>query len=273
MNLSTTLPLVLALSLSAFAEPYEIASESLIEERVKSAEAALSKTEGGALIWESIQAHGGLDTWFANGLLEFRWTYNMLDRGLVKDTTQVIDTWSSKARHTGHGDMNGVTFGWDGKASWIEPKDANIGIPPAFWGLTPYYFVGVPHVLADPGTIHELLPEKISFKGTEYNQVKVTYESGTGESPDDYYIVLIEPESKRVKGVRYIVTSSLLGLTGAPVEKLLTYEGWSELDGVLFPKNHETYTMNGNTVGELLRTADVSSADFIGTGEIDFGKF
>ena len=270
--LKTSLVLFSLLSLPTFAEPYKIASESEITSRVAEAKTHLSKTDGGKLLWDSIEAHGGLDKWFANGLLEFRWTYHMKDRGLVKDSTQIIDTWSSKARHVGLGSMEGTTFGWDGAKAWIEPKDANIGIPPGFWALTPYYFVGVPHVLADPGTIHELLPEKIDLDGKSYEQVKVSYESGTGESPDDYYIALIDSETKLVKGVRYIVTSPLLARKGEPVEKLLTYEGWYDLSGVLFPKSHITYTMEGDKVGTELRSADVSEAKFLGEADVAFDK-
>jgi len=259
------------LTLPALAESYKIAPTEAITARVNDAETRLAKTEGGQLLWESIEAHGGLHQWFANGLLEFRWTYNMDDMGAQIDTTQVIDTWSSRARHTGHGVVEGVTFGWDGTQGWTSPEDAKTPFPPSFWALTPYYFVGVPHVLADPGTVHEKLPDQIAYEGTMYDQVKVTYTPDTGETPDDYCIALIHPKTKQIKGVRYIVTD--LRITKgkkATAEKLLTYEGWHDLSGVLFPKSHLSYSMNGNTVGDKIRSAMVSDAKFLGEAEISF---
>ena len=46
---------------------------------------------GRDLVMESIKAHGGADTWYGNGQLQFRWTYHMTDRGAMVDTTQTVD--------------------------------------------------------------------------------------------------------------------------------------------------------------------------------------
>jgi len=254
-----------------FAELYKIASPVEVENRVAEAKNRLSQSEGGKLLWESIEAHGGLNRWYSNGLLEFRWIYNMTDRGLIRDSTQIIDTWSSKARHEVHGQKEKVTFGWNGEKAWITPVDTKLITPADFWALTPYYFVGVPHVLADPGTIHEKLDAQIDYKGEKFDQVKVSYQAGTGSTPDDYYIVLIHPTTKQVKGVRYIVTDQRItkGKKSTP-EKLLTYEGWYEISGVLFPKSHATHKMNGNIIGEAIRSATVSEAKFLGAIEVSF---
>ncbi len=262
--------ILLALTLIGAAEPYSTASPEQVDARVEDSKKRLEQTEGGKLLWESIKAHGGQKQWFSNGLFFFRWTYHMDDAGLTKDTSQTIDTWSARARHEGHGDLEGITFGWDGKKAWISPEDADLGFPASFWALTPYYFVGVPHVLADPGTIHEKLADQISLDGNNYDQVKVTYKSGTGESPDDYYITLIDPQTKLVKGVRYIVTSPLVLKGRKPVEKLLTYEGWHKVSGIFLPKSHRTFVMDGDIIGKQIRSAEVSDARFLGEQKISF---
>lgn len=244
--------------------------ESAIEARVADAEARLSQSEGGKLILESIEAHGGLQRWFENGPLKFRWTYHMTDRGpdAVVDTVQTIDTWSSRAVHSVPGTE--IRFGWDGTRAWVSPPEATLPVPAGFWSLTPYYFIGVPFVLADPGTRHEKAGD-IEFEGKAYGQVRVTYESGTGESPDDYYIVLIDPESKRVKGVRYIVTYAALLKDGKPgPEKLLTYEDYTEIGGVLLPGSHRSFTMEGETVGEQIRRAEMTEVAFVEAGDAEF---
>jgi hypothetical protein len=263
MRLLTTL--LLATTLPLFAQP-----ESTIDARVDESTTRLAKSEGGQLILDSIDAHGGLKRWFSNGPLHFRWIYHRTDQGpdSVVDTIQTADPWSSKVVHTVPA-QPGVSFGWDGENSWIDPADAEFGTPPAFWALTPYYFVALPFALADPGTNFEVLPD-IDFEGKSYRQVKVTYDAGTGDSPDDYYIAAIDPDTNRLRGVRYVVTSPVLGRTGPGPEKFLTHEGLTEFDGVLLPTSHVTYEMNGDQIGEEMRTAQVTETKFLGDEEVDF---
>ncbi len=263
MKLLTTLLLAAALPLAA-----QTAAD--IEARVTESSTRLAQSEGGQLILDSVDAHGGLERWFSNGPLHFRWVYRLDDKGpdAVVDTEQTIDPWSSKAVHTVPS-KPGVSFGWNDGKAWINPADAEFTPPPSFWALTPYYFVGLPFVLADPGTNFELLAD-IDFAGESYRQVKVTYDSGTGDSPDDYYIALIDPETKLLRGVRYIVTSPVVAPDGPGPEKFLTHEGLHEVDGILLPTSHLTYEVEGDTIGEVIRTAEVSNTKFLGPESVDF---
>ncbi len=94
---------------------------------------------------------------------------------------------------------------------WIRPRDAEFTPPYRFWALTPYYFLGIPFVFNDENASFEKLAEMKEFEGKEYEQVKVTYNDKAGDSPDDYYVLLIDPETKLTRGAYYIVTSDLLG--------------------------------------------------------------
>jgi len=251
--------------------PATLPGADAIAERVRDSHERLRRTEGGQRMLEAIAAHGGLERWFANGPLRFRWVYHMTDRGpdAKMDTIQIIDKWSSRAWHRLPGDSK-ITFGWTGDKAWVHPADADPQLPVAFWALTPYYFVGVPFVLADAGTNHELLPEQIAFEAQDYDQVKVTFDPGTGEAPDDYYIVLIHPETDQVKGVRYIVTDPRLGNDEPGPEKLLTYENYRRVQGVLLPRGHRSYSMNGDEVGEQIRHAEVRQTAFVTVPESRF---
>ncbi len=258
--------------LLASAFPTFAATESAIEARAADSQSRLAKSEGGQLILDSVEAHGGLKKWFSNGPLRFRWTYHLSDKGpdAVVDTVQTVDTWSSRAVHTVPARPE-VSFGWDGKEAWIVPADAEFTPPPAFWALTPYYFVGLPFVLADPGTNFEVLPD-IRFEDKSYRQVKVTYDSGTGDSPDDYYIALIDPDTKQLRGVRYIVTSPLVAPNGPGPEKFLTHEGLTEFEGILLPTAHVTYEMNGDEIGQKMRTAEVTEIKFVDGADFTIPK-
>ncbi len=67
---------------------------------------------------------------------------------------------------------------------------------------TPFYFFGMPFVFADPGAVHEFLGRK-SFQGQEYDAVRVTFQKGTGDTPDDFYLLYLDPGSGRLKLASY----------------------------------------------------------------------
>lgn len=222
------------------------------------------------MLAKAIEAHGGLEKWFRNGLLKFRFVYRMKDRGpeAVVDSIQTIDPWSSLAVH--EVPNSEIRFGWTGEQAWILPADAEFSPPPHFWSLTPFYFVGVPFVLADPGTNHELLAEPLTFEGKAYPLVKVTFDPGTGETPDDYYKVLMDPETQMVAGVLYIVSDKTLYPDGPAPEKLLTYESYQDVDGIQLPTKFRSFTMVDGQVGEEIREAEASGYEYLPVDAVDF---
>ena len=65
---------------------------SWIENRVKKAEVRLNKTEAGKVVWQVMQAHGGLKNWYSKGPLAFRFNYQPIDGSTQRDSYQVIDS-------------------------------------------------------------------------------------------------------------------------------------------------------------------------------------
>ncbi|MEM6931171.1 MAG: hypothetical protein AAF602_29845, partial [Myxococcota bacterium] len=131
--------------------PRAAPESSWVEARVTAAEARLAETEAGRLVREAIDAAGGLRAWYGASPLAFRFDYQPLNGKTARDTRQVVDLWRSHAVHTWMGDER-VSFGWDGVVAWRKgPEGVELPINPRFWSLTPYYFVGMPFVLADEG--------------------------------------------------------------------------------------------------------------------------
>lgn len=230
----------------------------------------LAESEGGSLVSEAIEAHGGMENWLGKGALQFRWKYNLRDRGpsAVVNTLQVVDPDSLKAYHvTPDG---AVRFGWDGESYWVLPADAGFAPPPRFWTHTPFYFIGIPFVFGDLNARFEKLEEPFAFEGSDYLQVKVTYTPEAGDAPDDYYILLINPESKQVKGARYIVTSPLVSQGGPPVEKLITLDGLTDYDGVLLASGHRTFSMDEGVLGGEMRDTEISEVSWLDVDTLDF---
>jgi hypothetical protein len=164
---------------------------------------AAQPNAGETLLKESIAAHGGREKWRSNGLLQFRWTYHMTDQGTVVDSIQTVDPSTFSVTHTVPD--SDVRFGMNEGVAWIYPADATFTPPPRFWALTPTYFIGIPFVFDDANARFELLKEPKTFENKDYTQVKVTYVATAGDSPDDYYVLLID-QSPRSRGPR--ITSS-----------------------------------------------------------------
>lgn len=231
-----------------------------ITERVRKAEERLSGTKAGQLLWNSMEAHGGLTKWYANGPLYFRFNYKNVQTG-GPDTYQTVDTWSSRARHQLASEPS-VEYGWDGKKAWKHPSDATLEENPRFWALTPYYFVGVPFVLTDEGIKLEYEGE-ITFEGNTYNQVRVTFGNGMGDAPDDFYVLYLDTESSRIGGLRYVVSYPGFYKKGEhSAEKHMTYYGAQTSGGILFPKSIRTYAWAGKKPGELMVNITISDISF-----------
>lgn len=236
-------------------------------------ESEVSETPDAAreLVMESIEAHGGKDAWYGNGQLQFRWKYHMTDKGpeAVVDTVQTVDPSTMAVVHEVVG--KDLRFGMNGGEVWIRPEGAEFTPPPRFWALTPFYFVGIPFVFNDANAHFELLPETMEFEGVDYTQVKVTYDAAAGDSPDDYYVLLIDPGSKLVRGTYYIVTSELVAPEGPGPAKFLTLDELHDVGGVLLAGGHRTFRMEDGKIGEQMRHTEVEGLKWLPRGSVDLG--
>lgn len=237
---------------------------SWVESRVAKARKKLENSEAGKIIWKSMEAHGGLARWFSNGPVSFRFNYRPLDGGEPRNTYQVVDTWRSRARHFSATDST-QQYGWDGEKAWLKAKDSTVfNYNTRFWSLTPYFFMGQPFVLEGKGTNLELL-DQVDFKKNMYDVVKVTFHSGTGDAPDDYYVLYFDARSSKLAVIRYIVSYPGYFEDGkhAP-EKFMELSGRQTADGITFPKNYKTYWLKeDNTPGEHITDIELSDIEFM----------
>lgn len=221
-------------------------------------------------VMDSMEAHGGLENWYGNGQLQFQWTYRMTDVGpdAVVDTIQTVDPRTMAVRHEVVG--RDVTFGLNDGTDWIRPESAEFSPPARFWALTPFYFLGIPFVFNDENANFELLEKPMSFEGSEYTQVKVTYDEAAGDSPDDYYVLLIDPETKVTRGTYYTVTSDLLGRDEVGPPKFITLDDLQDVGGVKLAGGHRTFAMTDEgQIGEQMRSTDVSGVKWLEPEAVD----
>lgn len=237
------------------------APDTWIKDRSSKARVRMSESEAGQKLWSSIEAHGGLERWFTNGPIAFRFDYQPLDGGTRRDSYQTIDQWSSRAMHEVAANRE-LKYGWDGENAWSYPDTADVGINPRFWSTTPFYFVGLPFVLADEGTNYELL-DPLEHDGVTYDLVKVTYDAGTGDAPDDFYVIYIHPETKLMGGLRYIVSyPGFFPDGGNAPEKFMDILGLQTVDGITVPTGYHTYWFKDGKPAEHITKIDVSDLSF-----------
>lgn len=240
-------------------------SEDAIAQRVADATVRLDSTEAGRLVLDAIEAHGGLAQWYGNGPVHFRYTYNRLGGGPPIDTKQTIDTWSSRAVHEVVGNpvsSRAVSFGWTGEEAWVSGADS-LGVNARFWALTPYYFVAMPFVLADPGVNLETAGQ-MTAEGATYDLVRVTFDPGTGDAPDDYYVLLLDPETRQVGGVRYVVTyPGFFPEGGSTPERLMLYDGAQTASGITLQEGFRSFAWTGDGAGDPAAEGTVTDFRFV----------
>ncbi|MGZ0709532.1 hypothetical protein ACWPKO_14480 [Coraliomargarita sp. W4R53] len=231
----------------------------------------LKSNPGRDLVMDSIQAHGGTEKWYNNGLLQYRWKHHRSDKGSgnISETIQTVDPRSLDVMHEVPG--QGIHFGQYQGQYWISPQGTQFSPPVKFWALTPYYFIGIPFVFNDENAIFELLPDLKAFEGEDYAQVKVTYTQEAGDSPDDYYVLLIDPETKLTRGAYYIVTHSLVAPNGPGPEKFISLDNLVDVDGIQIASGLRTFPMKDGMIGEQMRFTEVSGLKYLPTGSVDLG--
>ncbi|MEL6669562.1 MAG: hypothetical protein AAFP08_11380 [Bacteroidota bacterium] len=237
---------------------------SPLESRVIQAEERLNQNEAGAKVWRAIESHGGLEKWYGNGLLQFHFDYQPEpgQSGLRRNTLSLNNYWSSQSTHTIQGE-EGLQFGFDGQRAWSTTGEKVGGINPRFWSLTPYYFVGLPFVLADEGVVFESLPDA-QMGDMSYQLVKASYESGTGDAPDDYYILYLNPETGQLDALRYIVSYPGFFEPGQhSPEKLMRLTGKTTVDGMVLPTAYETSMWQDGSPSPVVTRIDVSDYAFL----------
>lgn len=219
-------------------------SKAAVADRVAEAQARLGKSAAGKLLWKTIEAHGGLRRWYEHGTITFSFHYEPLKsspnpRPGIK-TLNKVELWNTRA-HQKRIDGTEAEFAWDGTDAWVWPTKDALPFPARFWALTPFYFVGIPFVLADPGTRYEKLPD-LNLKGRLLHTLRVSYGDGVGDSPDDYYIIHISPETHRVVAIRYVVSYPGFFPKGRhSPEKFMFYRDHRESSGVRIARDLPTH--------------------------------
>ena len=182
-------------------------------------------------------AHGGLDKWNAMNSLEF--TMNKPDGDEV--TTTNLKNRKSLIEMPNH------TIGFDGENVWLKNKGTEAytlyGGNPKFYYNLMFYFYAMPFILADDGIIYEdAVP--LVFEDVAYPGIKISYESGIGESSEDEYVLYYHPETYRMEWLGYTVT--FFSKEKGKELHFRRYSNWQDVNGLLLPETIVSYNYENN---------------------------
>ena len=132
------------------------------------------------------------------------------------------------------------------------------------------YFFLFPYKMNDEGTVwinyeNKMLNEK------EYQVEKLTFESGTGDAPDDWYVCYADKETNLLHAASYIVTYSKDVKTAEEDPHAIVYSNYQDFEGVPLARDWEFYGWK-ESIGltEKLGDATLSNFRFLTKDEVDF---
>ncbi|MEE8138959.1 MAG: DUF6503 family protein [Thermoanaerobaculia bacterium] len=210
--------------------------------------AGASSREAEALIDAMVEAHGGRELWAAAPTVSFEDEFKRgeADSGLVSRVTV------EQGRRRAYIDFPGseMRLAWNGEKAWSESW--TLAYPPRFLALLNYYFLNLPWMAKDPGIIlGEPGTARLWDDPTEYVTVKLTYEEGVGDTPDDYFLLYLHPETHRLKACEYVVTYRALLPDGveAADPHVLVFDEYSTVDGLTVPTHYTIYESDRTLYG------------------------
>ena len=173
-------------------------------------------------------AHGG-GHWEQKQALQADIDLTFAGRNLINGTLTML-TDVSKVRIDQH-DSIGTSMIWTGDEAAVSPAPSGQRSA-RFHLLTWPYFIAAPFKISDPGTfLEEQGTDSINGKQTEVG--RLTFASGVGDSPDDWY-VLYKDDKDVLQAMAYIVTYGPTSQEKAEEDPhAIVYESYTEVDGVL----------------------------------------
>lgn len=208
-------------------------TKSSMDDAAKMAMAKMPKA-----LLQGVEAHGGMQRW--NEMQTWAYTIDKNDN----PERQLTDLKTRKVLNK----QKDYTVGFDGKEVWITPNKAAFGKgSPRFYHNLYWYFHAFPFVMTDPGINYEVLPQK-EINGRMHDVVKISYNAGVGDAPDDYYIAHFDTETHQMYMLLYTVTY----FQGKPGDKFnaLIYDDWIKVNGLLVPNSMKGYKYADGKLGE-----------------------
>lgn len=182
--------------------------------------------------------YGGLEEWNKYQSME----YYMVKNG--QSEKHCIDLKTREVRI----ENDQYTLVKNDEGVYVAPGlDSFPGSSPRFYHNLYFYFFSIPYVLSDPGVHYETLGDYL-VDGVNYHAIKYTFGENVGDAPDDYYITLMDKETKQMKYLLYTVTY----YSQEPSQKfnILEYANWTKVKTLSFPTKLIGYKFDEGKIGD-----------------------
>lgn len=198
---------------------------------------AQEETKAIKLIEEMVAANGGLDKWKKVKTIDYNYTYEVAP-GIKDVSDEHYNNWTGekKAVFTEHKAVMmpeieaDIYNHWKGDVVTMKAGESPIEDPKAvgmaqFLLNTNHYWLNMMYKMLDDGLNYE-------YQGSEgnYEKVMVTFQQNAGFTPDDYYLLYINKDTKLVDKFRFKFTAF-----DVPEPYNMMEVGYKEIDGLLWP--------------------------------------
>lgn len=189
---------------------------------------------------EVLRTHGGLEKWKGFKTLEYDLKHQ---NDSVPTEHYTLDLISRKDLTV----ADSFKIGFDGKEVWVAPNRAAFkGRSARFYHNLYSYFLTIPFIVSDPGVNYST--DTLTLDGKLYDAIKVTFNEGVGDADDDYYQMLIDPQTHRMEKLLYTVTY----YSGEAHENYnaLSYENFIDVNGLQLPSKLVGYKYSAGKTGD-----------------------
>ena len=158
---------------------------------------------------------------------------------------------------------DGTSLVYDGQQVYMSPADAD-DKGARFDMFTWSYFFALPYKLNDPGTKWEDLGELPVRDALVRPAGRLSFDSGTGDAPDDWYVVYYNPENGLIDTAGYIVTFGGRDPKKAEANAhAIHYQNYQDTEGIPMATKWTFHNWNRETgLGEQLGSATLTHLKF-----------
>jgi len=217
---------------------------------------------------DSVQAAHGLRAWWGKEAM-------VADVEIVFGGNTVLDgtfTFEAHGPRARFDRKDGATVIFDGTTAWVSPATAKTQRG-RFHVLTWPWFIMAPFKMQGVG-IHLSDLQYNEVNGKEYASVLQTFGEDVGDTPDDWYRFYVDPKTKRIEAMSYIVTYGKDLEEANRKPSIIKYYDYVDADGPLVSTRYEFWYWDPEkraVVGEAPKgTGTVSNIQYIAQQEADF---
>ncbi len=211
-----------------------------------------ASTETQQIIAKMIAAHGGLEKWRNSPSVSFHshLKVNFGNNNWVPFWEEATVDPISRRVYSKLPNPDGThgLIAFDGKQAWSAGNLQGISRAPArFTAWRNFYLFNLPWLTVDPGVnLSAVGRSKIPVlpdDAKEYFTIKLTFESSAGDTPKDYYILYIDPDSYLLRASEYIMTyaSMMQGGAEASPPSVFVWEKTEKVEGFVVPVRYTAY--------------------------------